>query len=162
MLWTATMALVRASADFICAPVAAEALWYDTDLWPSFIDGCARIVRVDAAWPQAGAEVVWESTPAGRGRVLERVERYEPALGQTSQVSDDASRGVQRVAFEALDGGVGLQLEFDYQLESSPLLRPLLDALFVRRAQTASLERTLERFGRELVRTPSPSPPKGS
>jgi len=145
------MSLIAASRDFLAAPADAETLWLDTDRWPSFIDGCARIVRVSGSWPQAGAEVEWQSTPAGRGRVLERVERYEPGVGQTSRVSDEASSGLQRVSFESLHGGVGVQLEFDYTLENAPwLVRGLLDVLFVRRAQTESLKRTLEHFGHEL------------
>lgn len=145
------MTSISTSRDFLASPADAEELWYDTDRWPAFIDGCARIVSVQGPWPRAGAEVTWESTPAGRGRVVERVERYEPGVGQSTHVRDAASAGTQRVAFEALHGGVGVQLELDYELQSSSrLLRPLLDVLFVRRAQTESLVRTLERFGHEL------------
>src|SRR5919199_1915881 len=47
---------------------------------PAFVDGFSRLVRVDPGWPAEGS-VEWESTPGGRGRVVETVERYEPRVG---------------------------------------------------------------------------------
>jgi len=29
----------------------AEALWYDRGRWPSFVDGCKYIARVEGDWP---------------------------------------------------------------------------------------------------------------
>ena len=63
----------------------AEALWYDLRRWPSFVDGCKYIARVDGDWPAAGALVVWDSFPGGRGRVLEEVTAYEARVGQRSR-----------------------------------------------------------------------------
>ena len=53
----------------------AEALWYDTSRWPTFVDGFAHVVKKEGDWPAAPSTLVWQSTPAGRGRVLERVRR---------------------------------------------------------------------------------------
>ena len=63
----------------------AEALWYDTSRWPTFVDGFAHVVNKEGDWPAAPSTLVWQSTPAGRGRVLERVTEYEPRLGQTAR-----------------------------------------------------------------------------
>ena len=59
----------------------AETCWYDTDRWPEWMDGLARVVAVEGDWPGVGSSVTWESGPAGRGRVRERVIAYEPLAG---------------------------------------------------------------------------------
>jgi hypothetical protein len=76
----------------------AEALWYDTSRWPTFVDGFAHIVSTEGDWPAASGVLVWQSTPAGRGRVIERVTEYEPRLGQTAQVDDPKMTAIQRLA----------------------------------------------------------------
>ena len=53
----------------------AEALWYDTGRWSTFIDGFGHLATQDPGWPREGT-VVWDSRPGGRGRVVERVLRY--------------------------------------------------------------------------------------
>jgi hypothetical protein len=132
-------------------PAAAEALWYDTDRWPAFVDGCARVVAVEGQWPEPGAEVRWESTPAGRGDVVERVVAYEPGAGQELQVEDARLAGTQRIGFSPLeDGGSAVTLELAYRLKGAGLTGALVDVLFVRRAITDSLHRTLVRFAGEL------------
>ena len=45
----------------------AEALWYDTNRWPTFVDGFAHVVSSERDWPAAPGILVWQSTPAGRG-----------------------------------------------------------------------------------------------
>jgi hypothetical protein len=145
------MASIGAEIDVHAPLPAVEALWYDTDRWPSFIDGFAHVVSKDDGWPQAPGRIVWQSTPAGRGRVLERVTGYEPGHGQTADVEDPKLRGVQRVQFEALQDGTAIALALDYQLkEPDNALKPLLDVLFIRRALRDALRRTLTRFVREV------------
>ena len=129
---------------------AVERLWYDTSRWPSFIDGFGHIAGVEGPWPQAGARVVWDSTPAGRGRVLERVIDHQLGVGQEVQVEDPRLRGTQRVRFEAWEDGVAVGLDLDYELKQGGPLAPLVDLLFIRRAVRDSLRRTLTRFGREV------------
>jgi polyketide cyclase/dehydrase/lipid transport protein len=137
--------------DVIAALPVVEALWYDTSRWPSFVDGFASVVKVDQGWPEEGGRLVWQSTAAGRGRVVERVTAYEPGRGQTVAVEDPKLRGTQRVRFEPLTDGTAVALMLDYQLkEPDTPLRPLLDLLFIRRALRDALRRTLTRFGREL------------
>jgi hypothetical protein len=129
----------------------AEALWYDPRRWPSWIDGFGHVEKLEGEWPSPGARAVWDSKPGGRGRVVERVTRYEARTGQTLEVEDEKLRGTQRVAFEPVDDGVEVALELEYELKHANVLTPLTDALFIRRALRDSLKRSLGRFRRELA-----------
>jgi hypothetical protein len=142
----------RASADdaFAASVPDVEALWYDTERWPDWIDGLNRVALLEGDWPHAGATVTWISNPAGRGRVVEHVLSYEPNVGQTLEVEDDSIRGCQSVTFDGIEGGVRVELALEYELRSRSLLTPLVDLLFIRRAMAASLRSTLSRFGAEL------------
>lgn len=145
------MGKVKASTDLPGFRASeAEALWYDIKRWPTFVDGFAHVVSVEGDWPNAPSTLVWQSTPAGRGRVVERVTAYEPRLGQTADVDDPRMSGVQRVAFEHGEGVVKVTLSMDYTLKQGGPLRVLMDGLFIRRAISDSLRRTVQRFAREL------------
>ena len=132
----------------------AEQLWYDVDSWPLFIDGLRSIESVVGDPPLAGSKVVWDSTPAGRGRVSETVIDYAPGVGQELEVEDRSIRGRQRVRFSAEQGPLRIQLELNYQLTGSNPFRSIIDWLFIRRAQTESLQRTLTAFRLELGAQP--------
>lgn len=131
----------------------AEALWYDTRRWPSFVDGFHHVARADPEWPAAGA-LTWDSTPGGRGRVLERVVRHETRVGQTAEVEDARVAATQTVTFAAAAGErVRVVLELDYAVKDrrgGPLFA-VVDALFIRPRQREALQRTLTRFARELA-----------
>jgi hypothetical protein len=144
------MRVVSAAQTFSRSVHEAEAVWYDTTRWPSWVDGLARVIAVDDRWPQLGARVAWESGPAGRGQVIERVMAYESLAGQTVEVQDDSITGRQSVAFGPSDGGVEIELTLEYQIRRRSPLTPLIDVLFIRRAFRTSLEATLHRFGVEL------------
>jgi hypothetical protein len=144
------MGRVRARIDVPGQASAAEALWYDTRRWPAFVDGLKHVARVTGEWPQPGAEVVWDSHPGGRGRVLERVVEYEARRGQAVAVEDEKIRGTQRVGFTPHADGVAIALEIDYELKDPRLRFAPLDLLFIRRPQREALERTLRRFAAEL------------
>jgi len=58
-----------------------------------------------AGWPTAGARSVWDSTPAGRGRVSERVIDQRPGEGQTLAVEDPRVHGTQEVRFAPVEDG---------------------------------------------------------
>lgn len=133
-------------------PIAeAEALWYDHRRWASFVEGFAHVARVEGEWPHVGARVVWDSGRAGRGRVVEQVIEHEPRVGQTVQVEDPKLRGTQRVSFTLAEGdAIEVALELQYELKSKGPAGRVVDVLFVRRALTDSLRRTLVRFAREL------------
>jgi hypothetical protein len=129
--------------------VEAEELWYDVNRWPNFVDGYSHVVQRDEGWPREGV-LIWDSTPHGRGRVLERVQRHEVRAGQSVAVEDERLRGVQSVAFAAGDGETTtVTLALEYELKERNPLTPLVDALFIRRSVRESLQRTLSRFARE-------------
>ena len=141
---------VRAIGVFPGSVHEAERCWYDTDRWAQWIDGLARVLEVTDGWPHQDSQVVWESVPAGRGRVRELVTRYEPLTGQTVAVEDDSITGTQSVAFEPVAGGVQVELRLDYAIKRRSPLTALIDRLFVRRLMALSLARTVNRFGAAL------------
>ena len=146
-----SVARVRASVDVPEQTSAAEALWYDARRWPAFIDGFAHLQELGDQWPEVGAQVVWDSTPQGRGRVLETVIAYEARVGQTLRVEDEKIRGTQRIAFEPHEGGCRITLELDYTIKQERGVAVVIDFLFVRRPMTDSLKRTLSRLRGELA-----------
>jgi len=127
----------------------AEAVWYDPQRWPSWIDGFGHLAKLEGDWPAIGSRAVWDSKPGGRGRVVERVRAYEARVGQTLEVEDEKLRGSQRVAFSPSADAVQVTLELEYELKARNALTPLTDALFIRRALRDSLKRSLVRFARE-------------
>lgn len=150
------MRAVTVSDSFPATMHEAEQCWYDTDRWASWVDGLARISEVRGEWPEVGASVVWESGPAGRGTVVERVVAYEPLGGQTNEVEDDSIRGRQSVAFSPGEGSVRVSLTLEYEVRKRSVLTPVVDLLFIRGAQERSLSSTLARFGAELAATRQP------
>lgn len=128
----------------------AERLWYDLESWPLFIDGLRSVVSVGGVAPLSGSSVIWQSTPAGRGEVAETVIEYERGEGQQLEIEDRAVAGRQRVRFQAGADRVAVQLELDYRLKGSNPFRAVTDWLFIRRAQSESLQRTLTAFRLEL------------
>jgi uncharacterized membrane protein len=143
------MGRVRAEVEIAALTSVAEALWYDTSRWPTFVDGLAHVAKVEGAWPRSG-RVVWDAKPDGRGRVVERVRAYEARAGQTVEVEDERITGLQRVAFHPTDAGCRVELELDYRLKARRPLLAVVDALFIRRPMTDSLRRTLVRLRREV------------
>jgi hypothetical protein len=143
------MATVRAAQTVAGLASDAEALWYDPQRWPAWVDGFGHVVKLEGGWPAPGARAVWESRPGGRGRVVERVTAYEARIGQTLEVEDEKLRGTQRVTFEPGPEGVEVALELEYELKHANAFTALTDALFIRRALGESLKRSLLRFARE-------------
>jgi hypothetical protein len=117
---------VRATTTVPGRVVDAEALWYDPHRWAAWIDGFGHVAKLEGDWPQAGARLLWDSRPQGRGRVSERVTEYEPHGDE-----------------------VLVSLTLEYRLKERSPITPLLDLVFIRRALRDSLQRTLERFGHE-------------
>jgi hypothetical protein len=140
---------VRAAQTVAGLASDAEALWYDPQRWPAWVDGFGHVVKLEGEWPAPGARAVWESRRGGRGRVIERVTAYEARTGQTLEVEDEKLRGTQRVTFKPGPDGVEVALELEYELKHANVFTPLTDALFIRRALGESLKRSLLRFARE-------------
>jgi hypothetical protein len=142
---------VRASVAVPALASEAEALWYDTTRWPTFVDGMHHVARLEGDWPRTGARVLWDSPPGGRGRVQERVIAYAAREGQTVAVEDEKIHGTQRVSFTPTEAGVTVALELDYVLKEQRPGMALVDLLFIRRPQRESLQRTLRRFRTEVA-----------
>jgi hypothetical protein len=145
------MRVVRESVIAELTPLVAQQLWSDTARWPTFVDGFARIVELDPAWPQPGSKVIWESGPAGRGRVTERIRDLTPGEVVVSQVFEKQLSGTQRVTFEPDADGSLVTVELEYELQKAGPLRALTDVLFIRRALSDMLARTLRRFSTEAA-----------
>jgi Polyketide cyclase / dehydrase and lipid transport len=139
-----------------CSVHEAETYWYDTARWPAWVEGLARVSGVSGDWPLAGATVEWQSGPAGRGRVTERVLSYEPLAGQTVEVQDDSIEGRQTVTFSPAQDSVEVVLALEYEVRKQSILTPLVDVLFIRGAMERSLRATLSRFAAELAATRQP------
>jgi hypothetical protein len=145
------MRSVRAEARYPGTVPEAERCWCETERWPAWVDGCRHVLSVDASWPESGAAVVWESGPAGRGRVHERVVEREPLHGLTLEVEDPSIRARQSVTFTPAAPGVAVALSLEYELVRRTPVSWLVDLLFIRRVMTSSLQSTVHRFGVELA-----------
>ena len=142
------MRKAEAAAAVALDPDEAFELWTDLRRWASFVEGFARVREVSGEWPGEGAKLVWESIPAGRGRVTERVvEKGERSIA--TEVFDDSLHGTQRVTFEPIEQGARVDVELEYELTRGGPLRGVSDVLFIRRALRDALRRTLGRFAVE-------------
>ena len=144
----------RASASLSIAgvvPAQAQEAWCDTGLWPEFVDGLARVLSADPSYPAAGSTVEWESFPAGRGRVRETVIESVPGSVVASRVDDEATTARQAVSFEGAAGATTVTIELDYEIRRRGPFTAVADLLFVRRAQSDSLRRTLAGFQEALA-----------
>jgi hypothetical protein len=142
------MAKIERTGYAPVTPAVAQRLWVDTKRWPTFVDGFGHVVELGDDWPQPGSKVVWESGPAGRGRVTERIREFGDATVAT-EVFDSQMNGIQSVRFEPAEDGSDVFLSLDYELTTGGPLRGLTDVLFIRRALAMALERTLRRFSTE-------------
>jgi uncharacterized membrane protein len=142
------MGRVKAEVTVAALASTAEELWYDTNRWPTFVDGLAHVAKVEGDWPRAG-RVLWDTKVDGRGRVDERVTAHEARVGQTVSVEDEKITGTQRVEFHPTSGGCRIVLSLDYRLKMDGPQSFVIDR-FARRPMRDSLKRTLARFRREL------------
>src|SRR5947209_12121674 len=94
------MAVARRTTVVDLAPAAEFELWSDTRRWATFVDGFGHVERVDGEWPREGAKLVWNSTPAGRGRVTERVVGSQPPALLRTQFFEERMNGTQTVEFQ--------------------------------------------------------------
>jgi hypothetical protein len=141
--------LARAQAEVVLAPEAALRLWADPTRWATFVEGFARVIEQDPGWPAEGSRLVWESVPAGRGRVTEKVMRGAAAERFATQVFEERLVGLQTFRASESDAGSRVELSLEYTLTKYGPLGGLADAIFIRRALRDSLRRTLSRFAVE-------------
>jgi uncharacterized membrane protein len=146
------MGVARDAVTVPLPPERAFGLWTDLTRWPTFVDGFAHVERVDEGWPAEGAKLVWRSGPAGRGVVTERVVASEPGVRIVTQVFEERMRGAQALGFEPVDDdSTRVDIELDYTLTRGGVLSGVTDFVFIRRAQTDALRRTLRRFAAEAA-----------
>jgi polyketide cyclase/dehydrase/lipid transport protein len=138
-----------AQADLVLTPEAALRLWTDLDRWPTFVEGFARVLERSPEWPAAGARVVWESKPSGRGRVTEKVIEGEAPDRFVTRVFEERLNGTQTFRVVESEAGSRAELILDYSLTKYGPLSAVADAIFIRRAIRDSLRRTLYRFSVE-------------
>lgn len=142
------MRTARAAREVVLAPEAALALWTDLSRWPSFVEGFAHLLENDSRWPAPEARVLWESVPAGRGRVTEKVVESTGDRIAT-MVFEERLAGRQTFRVAPGESGAAVELSLEYTLTKYGPLGPVADALFIRRAIGDSLRRTLFRFAVE-------------
>jgi uncharacterized membrane protein len=119
--------------------------------WPTFVDGFGHVDRLDGTWPEQGAKLVWKSVPGGRGIVTEKVTRTLPGAIHQVVVVEEKLDGTQTITFAPVDEATYVELELDYKVSVGGPLKPVVDALFIRRAQNDALARTLRRFRTEAT-----------
>jgi hypothetical protein len=143
------MRTARADAEVALTPEAALRLWTDLSRWASFVEGFARVLEADREWPAHDSRVIWESIPAGRGRVTEKVVEPPAAGAFATMVFEDRLAG--RQTFHAVEsaGGARVELTLEYTLTRHGPLGAVADAIFIRRALRDSLRRTIQRFAVE-------------
>jgi len=138
-----------AQTDLVLTPEAALRLWTDVSRWSSFVEGFARTLEVHPSWPEANSRVVWESTPAGRGRVTEKVAAGEGPDRFVTHVFEERLTGTQTFRVVESEAGSRAELSLEYQLTKYGPLGAVADSLFIRRAIRDSLSRTLFHFAVE-------------
>jgi uncharacterized membrane protein len=141
--------VARAVTVVSVSPQEAYDLWTDTSRWPTFVDGFGRVERLDAGWPEQGGRLVWKSVPGGRGIVTERVTKALPGALHEVNVFEERLDGTQTVTFSPHEDQTRVELQLDYKVSVGGPLKPVVDALFIRRAQNDALSRTLRRFRTE-------------
>ena len=145
------MATAKAATHVALTPQEAYDLWTDVRRWPTFVDGFGHAERLDDEWPADGAKLVWRSVPGGRGIVTERVVKADPPRSHATNVFEEKLDGTQTASFEPTDEGTRVSLELEYKVSVGGPLKPIVDALFIRRAQNDALARTLRRFATEAA-----------
>ncbi len=139
------MRAARAEAEVPITPEAALRLWTDVSRWPSFVEGFARVVELDPEWPAEGSRAIWESVPAGRGQVTEKVADGAPGRFATL-VFEDRLAGRQTFRAIESEAGARVELTLEYTLTKYGPLGAVADVVFIRRALRDSLRRTITRF----------------
>jgi hypothetical protein len=119
--------------------------------WPTFVDGFGRPDRLDDTWPEPGAKLIWKSVPGGRGMVTEKVTKALPGAIHEVNVFEEKLHGTQTITFAPVDEATWVELQLEYTVSVGGPLRPVVDVLFIRRAQNDALTRTLGRFRTEAM-----------
>jgi hypothetical protein len=135
--------LVRASLK------EAWDFYFEPRGWAAWVDGFQEVESVAGDYPRVGGTLVWRSTPAGRGRVTERVVEHSPRTRHRIEFSDPESAGELLSEFGIEGDATRVRLTLSYRLPGNRLLAAVTDRLFVRGQVRRALQRTLLRFKHE-------------
>ena len=100
---------------------------------------------------------VWESLTedernavmTGHGGFIKTIQESGEMI--VTQIFEDQLSATQRVHFDPDSDGSLVTVEFEYELQKGGPLRGLTDVLFIRRALSDMLARTLRRFSTEAA-----------
>jgi uncharacterized membrane protein len=139
--------------DSIVVQASLKEAWdyyFEPRGWPAWVDGFHAVDSAEG-YPEQGGTLAWSSTPAGRGRVTERVLAHEPRRLHRISFADPESSGELETRFEiAGDEKTKVSLELTYSLAAGGPFAWLAERLFVRGQVAKSLRRTLLRYRLEV------------
>jgi hypothetical protein len=130
--------------------------YFDARTWAAWVDGYGSTIE-SQDYPEPGGTLLWRSTPAGRGEVLERVLGHEPRRRHLIEFSDPAMEGELETRFEIEGDGTRVNQRLDYRLLGRGPIARLGGVLFVRGQVRQSVERSLEAFRRTVEEVASPA-----
>ena len=116
--------------------------------WAAWVDGFAAVESAEG-YPQEGGRLVWRSTPAGRGRVEERVLEHSPRTRHRIAFGDPESSGELETRFAVEGEATRVTLQLDYAVAAGGPFAGITERLFVRGQVRKSLQRTLLRLKHE-------------
>jgi hypothetical protein len=119
--------------------------YFDPNGWDAWVEGFERVERSEG-YPEAGSTLVWQSNPAGRGTVTERVLAHEPRTLHRIAFTDPQSSGELTTRFAIEGEATRVTLELAYTVGRGGALSRVTDMLFARSQVIASLRRTLMDF----------------
>jgi hypothetical protein len=122
--------------------------YFDEDRWRQWVEGFAR-VESSEGYPEKDGTLDWQSIPAGRGLVEERVLDHEPRRRHRISFSDPESEGELETTFEIRGEAVRVEQVMTYKIRHPGFFGPATDIFFVRRQVVGSLERSLARLKHE-------------
>jgi hypothetical protein len=124
--------------------IEVEQLWYDRSRWASWLAGFAHLVTLDDGWPVDGRRVY----DGPRGRVLEKILRYEAGAGMSSTIEDSRITGVISVRFETDNVRTRITVELDVEPKEKLAPGP---RWWLRRKLREQWQLSLQRFAYELA-----------
>jgi hypothetical protein len=124
--------------------IEVEQLWFDPSRWASWLEGFSHLVLLEDGWPVDGRRVY----DGARGRVLEKILRYEAGSGLSSTIEDTRMTGIISVRFETDNVRTRITVELDVEPKDKLAPGP---RWWLRRKLREQWQLSLRRFGYELA-----------
>jgi uncharacterized protein YndB with AHSA1/START domain len=131
--------------------------YFQPETWPAWVDGFGR-VESSSGYPGKGGSLRWQSIPAGRGKVTERVLEHEPRRAHRVAFEDSDTVGELTVTFAIEGEGTLVTQDFDYTLRNRGPFAKVTDLLFIRSQMRGSLGRSLGRLKLEAEEVAAGTP----